>query len=169
LTLPEPQNAVEQSALEIYLDSYESKFGFRPEVQFDSLKPTEEHDEMAAAAQPSEFRPARTAHRFLEGIAEQCGMFIQYLSDFIAPPPPPTREQVKIAAKVADERAQERADIDAWQAQEAEYDWREMQIARNEQAEDLALGDLYGVPATREGTHIARMHAQGREDEYERD
>jgi hypothetical protein len=44
-----------------------------------------------------------------------------------------------------------------------------MQIARGEQAEDLALGDLYGTTATREATHIARLHAQGREDEYERD
>jgi hypothetical protein len=87
----------------------------------------------------------------------------------IAPAPPRTPAEIEIDAKVADERAQKRAEIDAVLAREAEYDWRQMNVARQEQAEDLPLGKLYGKPATRGSTRIVRLHAQGREDEYERD
>ena len=125
--------------------------------------------ELLATAETFIHRTGRAARRALEAIGDRIEMFIHFLADSFAPPPPPTRAQVEIAAKVADERAQERADIEAVQANEADYDWRQMQIARSEQTEDLALSQLFGVPATREGTHIARQHAQGREDDYDRD
>lgn len=125
--------------------------------------------DFAGSVEEATSRALKSGRRTLDAIGHRFEMFIDYLSDFIAPAPPPTREQVRTAAKVADERAQARADLDAFLAHEADYDWRQMEIARSEQTEDLALGDLYGTPATREGTHLARSHAQGREDDYERD
>jgi len=114
-------------------------------------------------------RAERAGRRFLEGIADRFEGFIHFLADAVSPAPPPTRAQVEIAAEVADERAQEHADLTAALAREMEYDWRQSQTTQAQQTEDIALANLYGGPATREATLADRAHAHGRDHDYERD
>lgn len=94
------------------------------------------------------------ASRLLDGLAERFGGLITYLSDFIAPPPPPTKDQVEGMARAAEERQEYEARVVAPAAeQEARFEDIREQRAR----------------ALRRQRERGRDHDRDRYDEHERD
>jgi hypothetical protein len=79
-------------------------------------------DDFLADAQAALGRAERVSSRFLAGIAERIEAIIHFLSDIFAPPPKLTRNQAERAVMVADERAQENADLAAYFNNEAARD-----------------------------------------------
>jgi hypothetical protein len=76
------------------------------------------------------------ASRLLDGLAERFGSLITYLSDLIAPPAPPTPEQIKGMARAAEERQEYEARIVAPAAeQEARFRAIQEQQARDRRRE----------------------------------
>lgn len=86
------------------------------------------------------------ASRFLDGLAEQFGSFITYLSDLIAPPPPPTKDQVERMARAAEERQEYEARVVA-PAAEQEARFRAIQ---EQQARDRRRQREHGLDYDRE-------------------
>jgi hypothetical protein len=76
------------------------------------------------------------ASRLLDGLAERFGSFITYLSDLIAPPPPPTKDQLERMARAAEDRQEYEARVVAPAAeQEARFRAIQEQQARDRRRE----------------------------------
>jgi hypothetical protein len=81
-------------------------------------------------------RGVRTTGNLLASAAALVEGFWDYLSDFVAPEPPMTREQIETAKKVHEERAEDAAAIDAYRQYLAEYDDRHTADRQAEQTRD---------------------------------
>lgn len=63
------------------------------------------------------------ASRFFGGLGKALASFIDQLADFLAPAPPPTRDQAERMAKAAEEKQEERAQRDAQAERDAAQHW----------------------------------------------
>jgi hypothetical protein len=104
--------------------------------------------------------------RLLGAIAERFASLIIALADFIAPAPPPTRDQAERMERAAEERQEQNAAA-AW-GQEKDERLRATleQIARDDAQRDLSFAERFGRPPTRE-VNLGRDH--DRDDDYGRE
>jgi MobA/MobL family len=113
----------------------------------------------------------RAAGGFMRGLSQAVENFLESLSDFLAPAPPPTKDQAERMARSAEETAQaneqtaqhtERAEAQHWLVEEAR---RRAAQEREEAERAKTAAELYGTPRAQEWDD---EHDRGRERERER-
>jgi hypothetical protein len=99
---------------------------------------------MAPAHDDSGVRePGEVAGRFASGVARALGAVLGALSDMIAPPPPPTRDQAQRMERAADEQAVARAAADEEARHRAQLEQlRSDDLARRRELEEQLRRDL---------------------------
>ena len=107
----------------------------------------------------------------LGAIAERFVSVIIALADFIAPAPPPTRDQAKRMQRAADERQDQNATARFQQEKDERVRAGMEQNARDDTQRDLSFTERFDRPPTVEANHGCdhdRDYDSGRERERDR-
>jgi hypothetical protein len=124
-------------------------------------------EQLADVAEQTVEKATSIGSRLLGAIAERFASVIMALADFLAPAPPPTKDQAERMERASEERQEQNATA----AQQQEKDERLQQIleqiARDDAQRDLSFAQRYGRPITREAGRD-RDDDSGRERERDR-
>ena len=107
-------------------------------------------DELGHAAEQTVEKATSIGSRLLGAIAERFASVIIAIADFIAPAPPPTRDQAERMERTADERQEQKAAAVFEQEKDERLRATLEQIARDDAQRDLSLAQRFARSTTRE-------------------